>query len=229
MGGLTNYTPPTALPNCGIPYTVGAPDGLYAAMATADYNNYVSTNNFSGVCGMCAQITGPTGTVRVVHVIDQCPIGSNPLCTVGHIDLSVTAFQQLVPSNFGGMIANSPGVSWKYVACPVTGSITYHFKNGVNQFYAAVQVRNSKYGIASLKYRVAGSGGAFQNAVARTNDLAFFVINQANTLSFDFQVTDANGQVLGDNAISFSVDANTDPTSPGQDKPGHAQFPPCTP
>jgi expansin (peptidoglycan-binding protein) len=222
MGGLTSYTPPTPLPNCGIPYNIGAPDGLYAAMATADYNN-------SAVCGMCAQVTGPTGTVRTVHVIDQCPVASNVLCTAGHIDLSVAAYQQIVPSNLPGAIDNNPGVAWKYVPCPVTGSIVYHFKNGVNPYYAAVQIRNSKYGIASLRYRVAGTGGAFQNANPRANDLAFFLINQANTLRFDFQVTDVNGQVLGDDNVSFNVDTNTDPNSPGQDRPGHAQFPDCTP
>jgi expansin (peptidoglycan-binding protein) len=167
---------------------------------------------------MCVEITGPTGQKAVVQAVDQCPIGSNPKCTAGHIDLSHTAYRAVVPANYptGGEVPNSQPVSWTYVACPVTSPIVYHFKDGTHMNWLAVHVRNSRYGVARLRYRK--NGGAWLDMTARTNDLAYFVANNPGTTTYDFEVTDVNGQVLVDTGVQLV---------PNGDVPGHAQFPTC--
>ncbi|HEX7477591.1 MAG TPA: expansin EXLX1 family cellulose-binding protein [Polyangiales bacterium] len=207
MGGLTQYDK-TPLGNCGMPWPS---DDLYGAMATADYGA-------SAVCGMCAEVTGPTGQKTIVHAVDQCPIASNPKCVAGHIDLSHTAYSAIVPSNypFGGEVPNTSPISWRYVPCNTSGPIVYHFKDGTSMNWLAVQIRNSGYGIASLQYR--RNGGAWENLSAPTVDLAYYVANGPNTTTYDFRVTDVNGQVLEDDGVHLMVNGEVS---------GHAQFPTC--
>ena len=202
-GGLTQYDP-TPLGNCGMPWPS---DDLYAAISTADYMS-------SAVCGMCVEITGPAGEKTTVHVADQCPIGSNPKCVAGHIDLSHKAYNATVHTGIGE-VPNSSPVSWHYVPCNVSGNIVYHFKDGTSGNWAAVQVRNSRYGIAKLSYRVNGN---WRDMDARTNDLAYFVANGTGLTTFDFRVTDVNGQVLEDDGVHLTANG---------DVQGHAQFPAC--
>jgi expansin (peptidoglycan-binding protein) len=202
-GGLTQYDR-TALGNCGEPWPS---DDLYGAMATADYGA-------SAVCGMCAEVTGPSGMKAILHVVDQCPIATNPKCTAGHIDLSHTAYRALVSGN-NGEVPNSSPVSWHYVPCNVSGPISYHIKDGSSVNWVAVQVRNSRYGIAGMKLRK--PGGEWQAMTARTASLAYFVAD-APGATVDLQVTDINGQILEDHSIQIA--ANTDVK-------GHAQFPDC--
>jgi len=202
-GGLTQYDP-TPLGNCGMPWPS---DDLYAAMATADYMS-------SAVCGMCVEVTGPAGEKTTVHVADQCPVGSNPKCTAGHIDLSHKAYNATVHTGVGE-VPNSSPISWRYVPCNVSGNIVYHFKDGTSGNWAAVQVRNSRYGIAKVSYR---SGGSWRDMDARTSDLAYFVANGTGLTTFDFRVTDVNGQVLEDDGVHLTANG---------DVQGHAQFPAC--
>jgi expansin (peptidoglycan-binding protein) len=202
-GGLTQYDP-TPLGNCGMPWPS---DDLYAAMATADYKS-------SSVCGMCVEITGPAGEKTTVHAVDQCPVGSNPKCVAGHIDLSHKAYNATVHTGIGE-VPNSSPVSWRFVPCNVTGSIVYHFKDGTSGNWAAVQIRNSRYGIAKISYR---SGNTWRDMDPRTNDLAYFIANGTGLTTFDLRVTDVNGQVLEDDGVHLVANG---------DVQGHAQFPTC--
>jgi expansin (peptidoglycan-binding protein) len=207
MGGLTQYDQ-TALGNCGMPWPS---NDLYGAMATDDYQS-------SAVCGMCVEVTGPTGMKAVIAAVDQCPIGSNPKCVAGHIDLSHSAYAAVVPSNMPGEVPNSQPVSWRYVPCDANGPIVYHFKDGTHKDWLAVQIRGSRYGIAKLRWRKAGTGN-FRDMTARTNDLAYFVADGPGTTTYDFEVTDVNGQVLVDDGVQLVTNG---------DAQGHAQFPDCT-
>jgi expansin len=202
-GGLTQYDP-TPLGNCGMPWPS---DDLYAAISTADYMN-------SAVCGMCVEVTGPAGEKTTVHVADQCPVGSNPKCTAGHIDLSHKAYNATVHTGVGE-VPNSSPVSWRYVPCGVSGNIVYHFKDGTSSNWAAVQIRNSRYGIAKISYRFNGS---WRDMDARTNALAYFIANSTGLTTFDLRVTDVNGQVLEDDGVQLVANG---------DVQGHAQFPVC--
>jgi expansin (peptidoglycan-binding protein) len=207
MGGLTQYDQ-TALGNCGMPWPT---NNLYGAMATDDYQA-------SAVCGMCVEVTGPTGMKAVIQAVDQCPIGSNPKCVAGHIDLSHSAYAAVVPSNMPGEVPNSQPVSWHFVPCDASGPIVYHFKDGTHKDWLAVQIRNSRYGIAKMRWRKAGTGN-YRDMTARTNDLAYFVADGPGTTTYDFEVTDVNGQVLADNGVQLVTNG---------DAQGHAQFPDCT-
>src|SRR5262249_33659636 len=103
------------------------------AMNNTDYAS-------SAACGACAQLTGPLGEVTV-RIVDRCPE-----CPEGNIDLSPEAFS---------LIANLPDgrvpITWSYVACEVSGPILYHFQDGSNEFYTAVQIRNHLNPIAKFE------------------------------------------------------------------------------
>jgi len=183
---------------------------MYAAMNTDDYKS-------SAICGMCVEITGPTGIKGLVHVVDQCPIKTNPRCYKGHIDLSHTAFRKVAPGPVGN-VESSPGVSWRYVSCAVTGPITYHFEAKTQPYWLAVQVRNSKYAVKNIEYRA--TDGTWKALAPRTVDLAYFVLDKPPSTSLDFRVTDINGQTIEDVGVKPAANA---------DVKGHAQFPICTP
>ncbi|HET9955380.1 MAG TPA: carbohydrate binding domain-containing protein, partial [Polyangiaceae bacterium] len=91
--------------------------GYFGAMNTSDYKN-------GAACGACVEVSY-NGKKVVATIVDECPIGTNPVCTAGHIDLSRKAIRQL-ESNASLEHLGKGGngsVSWRYVACPVTGNV----------------------------------------------------------------------------------------------------------
>jgi expansin (peptidoglycan-binding protein) len=210
-GGLTQYDQ-TSQNNCGVPWPS---DNLYAAISTPDYDSPTP----SGACGKCLEVTGPgpSFTKATFLAVDQCPTATNSKCVTGHLDLSHTAFSAVVPSNYvyGGEVPNADPISWKYVACNVTGNIVYHFKDGTSSYWAAVQVRNARYGIAKIRYR---NGSTWTDMTDRTDALAYFTTNLSNVTTIDLQAIDENGQVLEDDGISLGANV---------DRAGKGQFPLC--
>ena len=103
-------------------------------------------------CGACVEITGANGTKIVATVVDECPISSNSACApAGHLDLSTQAFNQL-----GYKVGNPSGTTWKFVPCPVTGSIVA-VANSANQYY----FENSAYPITSVNGQAPSPFGYF--------------------------------------------------------------------
>jgi expansin (peptidoglycan-binding protein) len=182
--------------NCSFPAT---PDDLMvAAMNEIDYAG-------SAVCGACIQIDGPDGQVTV-RIVDRCPE-----CPQGDVDMSPEAFTLIAPIEDGRV-----PISWRYVACGLNGPIIYHFKEGSNPFWTAVQIRNHRYPIAKFEYLA--SDGTYREVPRETYN--FFV--EAAGMGegpYSFRVTDVLGQVLEDSGIPF-VDSG--------DAPGAAQFPACS-
>lgn len=132
QGEGTYYTFADGSGNCMFPAT---PDDLdIGAMNHADYAG-------SAACGMCAHVVGAKGQITI-RIVDQCPE-----CPSGNIDFSPSAFAKLDDVAKGRIPS-----TWTYVACDVTGPIVYHFKDGSNPWWTAVQVRNHRYGIAKLEY-----------------------------------------------------------------------------
>ncbi|HTJ80909.1 MAG TPA: expansin EXLX1 family cellulose-binding protein, partial [Polyangiaceae bacterium] len=81
-GDATYYDFADGSGNCSFPAT---PDDLMVgAMNHTDYAD-------SAVCGACADVTGPNGTVHI-RIVDQCPE-----CPQGNIDLSPEAFAVISP------------------------------------------------------------------------------------------------------------------------------------
>ena len=110
--------------NCSLPcpssYLVGA-------LNTADYDG-------SALCGGCAEVTGPKGSV-IVSIWDRCPG-----CGTHGIDLSYTAFGKVANHSAGRV-----DVSWKLVRCPSNTPMTY-------QIYSdRVQIRNHREPIESVQ------------------------------------------------------------------------------
>ncbi|MDC0666758.1 expansin EXLX1 family cellulose-binding protein [Nannocystis radixulma] len=181
--------------NCSFDANPGEP--MVAAMNNVDYAA-------SAACGACVAIDGPDGSITV-RIVDSCPG-----CPQGDIDLSEGAFPMIAAMELGRV-----PISWRYVSCATSGPIVYHFKEGSNEWWTAVQIRGHKNPIATLEFKDAG--GQWQ-AVPRL-DYNYFVAEQGmGPGPYAFRVTDTAGNVLEDSGVSF-VEAG--------DAPGAGQFPAC--
>jgi expansin (peptidoglycan-binding protein) len=158
----------------------------------------------SNVCGMCAHVVGPMGEVTV-RVVDLCPE-----CPTGNLDLSPAAFMHISP-----LAAGRVPITWTEVPCDVTGPLVYHFKDGSNQWWTALQIRNHRHRIARVEANVSGAWTPIDRL-----DYNYFV--DASGLGagpYDLRVTDIHGNVVEDMAVPGGL-ADADTSSAGQ-------FPPC--
>jgi expansin (peptidoglycan-binding protein) len=195
MGPATYYTTADGTGNCS--FDASPDDLMIGAMNHVDYDG-------SEACGGCADIVGPMGEITV-RVVDQCPD-----CDVGHIDLSPEAFQKIAPLASGRV-----SITWKYVACAVTGPIVYRFKEGSNQWWTAVQIRNHRNRIAKFEYQ---NAGAFVE-VPRLDYNYFVEASGMGPGPFTFRVTDVYGGQVTDTGIVFKEAAEVS---------GASQLPACT-
>lgn len=204
-GGNCNDPPPEAsgegtyysadgTGNCSFDATPG--DLLVAAMNAADYNN-------AAWCGACLEVTGPMGTVTV-RVVDQCPE-----CAHGDLDLSREAFERIAPLSAGRV-----PITWREVACNVSGPIAYHFKDGSNPYWTAIQIRNHRYPIASLEAR----DGDSWRAIPRVSYNYFVESSGLGDGPYTLRVTDTRGHVLEDTGVALGDNVS---------RSGAAQFPAC--
>ncbi|MCB0064752.1 MAG: hypothetical protein KDE19_21660 [Caldilineaceae bacterium] len=158
-----------------------SPDDLMVAAMNAD------EYDTAAVCGAFVHVTGPNGTVTV-RIVDLCPE-----CTAGHLDLSQEAFAEIADP-VDGRVA----ITWQVVSPDLTGPIAYHFKEGSNQWWTAVQIRNHRNPIAKLEYNT----GDQWVTVPRT-DYNYFVQTEPGMGPgpYQFRVTDRYGNVLTDSNI----------------------------
>lgn len=173
-----------------------SPNDLMVAAVNADeYDN-------AALCGAYVQVTGPNGVVTV-RIVDLCPE-----CTAGHLDLSQEAFA-LIADPVEGRVA----ITWQVVSPNLPGPIIYHFKEGSNQWWTAVQIRNHRNPIATVEY----NNGSEWVMVSRT-DYNYFVQTDPGMGPgpYQFRVTDHYGNQLVDNNIPHSENGSV---------AGSAQFP----
>lgn len=168
--------------NCS--FDASPDDLLVAAMNHPDYGT-------AGWCGACVEVTGPKGTVTV-RVVDQCPE-----CAKGALDLSPQAFDQIADHAAGRVT-----ITWHEVACAVSGPIAYHFKDGSNPFWTAIQVRNARYPIAKLE---AMTGGAYVE-LPRLDYNYFVKADGLGAGPYQLRVTDQRGHVVEDTGIALGDD-----------------------
>lgn len=181
--------------NCSFP---ASPDDLrVAAMNQTDYAG-------SAACGACVDIEGPTGSVRV-RIVDRCPE-----CAPGDIDLSPSAFDAIAERSAGRV-----PIRWAYVSCDHEAPLVYHFKDGSNPYWTAVQVRNHRHRIARFEYQ--NAEGAFVEA-ARAEYNFFVEPAGMGEGPFTFRVTDVFGNAMTDTGIPL---LDEDSAS------GAGQFPAC--
>ena len=191
-GEATYYTFADGTGNCG--FDASPDDLMIGAMNHADYAG-------SAVCGACVALTGPNATITI-RIVDQCP--------EGNIDLSPEAFEQIAE-----LVAGRVPISWQYVSCDVGGPIRYHWKEGSNQWWTAVQLRNHANRVAAVEYL--DEAGAWRE-VPRV-DYNFFVADWGmGPGPYSLRVTDVYGHVLEDTGIAHVE---------GGDVAGAGQFPAC--
>lgn len=181
--------------NCSFPASPG--DLLVAAMNELDYDG-------SAVCGACVAIDGPDGSVAV-RIVDRCPE-----CARGDIDMSPQAFERIAP-----LAAGRVPISWRYVACEPAGSIAYHFKEGSNPWWTAVQIRNHRHPIATFEYQA--DDGSFRT-VPRESYNYFVEASGMGPGPYTFRVTDVLGNVVEDTGVAFVENGEST---------GARQFPAC--
>jgi expansin (peptidoglycan-binding protein) len=173
------------------------PDNLMVgAMNQADYN-------MAALCGAYVHIQGPRGAVDV-RIVDRCPE-----CLPGDIDLSPQAFARIAPIEWGRV-----PITWQLISPELEGPIAYHFKDGSNQWWTAVQVRNHRVPIARFEYLA--PNGQFVE-VARTEWNYFVKANGMGPGPYTFRVTDIFGRTLTDSNIPHIENGTVQ---------GSAQFPP---
>jgi expansin (peptidoglycan-binding protein) len=195
-GYATYYTWANGGGNCMFDPTPN--DLLVGAMNPVDYAG-------SAICGGTVLVRGPRGTVAV-RIVDQC--GD---CPEGSIDLSPLAFSRIADLSQGIV-----PITWRLIPSSVQGNIIYHFKDGSNQWWTAVQVRNHRYPIARFEYRTAQ--GVWKT-VGRQSYNYFVEPAGMGPGPYSFRVTDIFGSVLVDNGIPHVENGNVT---------GSGQFPLCT-
>jgi expansin (peptidoglycan-binding protein) len=159
-------------------------DLMVAAMNAEEYDH-------AAYCGAYVAVTGPRGGVTV-RIVDLCPE-----CLAGHLDLSREAFAAIADLPLGRV-----PISWQLVSPVLNGPIAYHFKDGSNQWWTAVQIRNHRNPIARFEY-LNGNGQWVE--VSRTDYNYFVQTNPGmGPGPYSFRVTDWYGNQLNDNGISHS-------------------------
>jgi expansin (peptidoglycan-binding protein) len=147
------------------------------------------------LCGAYVAITGPSGSVTV-RITDRCPE-----CAHGDIDLSPEAFDRIAPR-----VAGRVPISWRVVSPAINGPIAYPFKDGSNQWWTAVQVRNHRNPLEKFEYR--NSAGEWVE-VPRLQYNYFVQQNPGmGPGPYSFRVTDIYGNQLVDSGIPH-VEAGT--------------------
>jgi expansin (peptidoglycan-binding protein) len=156
-------------------------DLMVSAMNAEEYSN-------AAYCGAYVRVIGPNGEVTV-RIVDLCPE-----CKAGHLDLSKEAFAKIADLPQGRVT-----ITWQVVSPALSGPIAYHFKDGSNQWWTAVQIRNHRNPIRRLEYRNAGGSWV---AVPRVSYNYFVQQNPGmGTGPYTFRVTDWYGNTLTDSGI----------------------------
>jgi expansin (peptidoglycan-binding protein) len=218
-GSLTWYTlsQGTDLVNCSFP-THKSSETVDYVLNSGQYFAAMNTQEYAtaAACGACVEVTRDNNKKVTVMVADQCPVGSNPKCKAGHIDLAKPAFSQLASGSEGYLGTGNGGdvgtISWKYVPCPITGNVKVHLKDPSNQNWNEFMVANHRIPIAKFEAEVNGTWTA-----GTRKEYNFFNVNGGNvTFPLNVRITDLNGSV-----ITFAVAAGTAVQDTG------AQFPSC--
>lgn len=137
----------------------------------------------SAACGGCMRVKGESGEVTV-RVVDSCPG-----CGAGHLDLSREAFAKIAPLPKGRV-----PITYQTVACAVTGSLAFHFKDGSSKFWTAIQVRNHRVPVSKLEYQ---RDGAYVDM--KRESYNYFVASEGvgdQPGGLRLRVTSADGQVV---------------------------------
>jgi expansin (peptidoglycan-binding protein) len=126
----------SGLGNCSFPMET-IPDRLYTAVSLSEYAH-------SGGCGSYLDVTGPTGTVRVI-IADRCYE-----CEVGHLDMSPESVAKIGPLT--GVIP----ISYQAVRDPaLPGPLKIRVQAGSSQYWIGFLVINHGDPLSTVEYQAA--------------------------------------------------------------------------
>jgi expansin (peptidoglycan-binding protein) len=169
-------------------YTTANGDGACSFGASPNDLNVAALNapdySTAAYCGACADVVGPSGTVRV-RIVDKCPE-----CPSGNLDLSPQAFAKIAALELGRV-----PITWNLVACDVTGPVNYRYKDGANAWWTAVQVANHRLPIA--KFEWSADGTTFKE-IPRTDYNYFLDESGFGSAPVTVRITASDGQTLTD-------------------------------
>jgi expansin len=192
--GIATYYDATGAGACS--FDPSPNDLMVTALNAEEYNN-------AAYCGAYVDVFGPSGN-ETVRIVDLCPD-----CKTGHLDLSYEAFAKIANPVLGRI-----SISWRIVSPALSGPIAYHFKDGSNQWWTAVQLRNHRNPIAKLEYW----NGNQWVTVPRVSYNYFVQQNPGmGPGPYTFRVTDMYSNTLTDSGIPFIENGTLN---------GAAQFPP---
>jgi expansin (peptidoglycan-binding protein) len=158
-------------------------------------------------CGGCLEVERTGVAAIVVRAVDSCLA-----CNAGELVLSAEAFQMLEPDLDVGVIP----VTWHWVECEEAGPLSIHFKEGSDDQWLAVQVRDHRHRVASLEAQVSGAGSWL--ALDRA-DYNYFIADPGIGFGpLDFRITD----VFGHEVIETGMEVASDVL-----RAGSQQFPSC--
>ena len=138
----------------------------------------------SAYCGACVDVTRPEGNVRV-RIVDLCPE-----CKKGHLDLSESAFVKVAAKELGRV-----DIEWQFVSCDVSGPMKYKYKDGSNQWWTAVQIRNHRYPIQKVEWSADGTNFS---ELSRTDYNYFLAESGFGADPVTLRITATNGDVVED-------------------------------
>ncbi len=119
--------------------------GLNGNIAAVNQSQYM--NPLAELCGACAKVEGPSGSVTV-QIVDRCPE-----CAQGDLDFDPGSFGQIAE-----MSAGRVPISWCVAPCSVSGNVSYRFKEGSSANWVQVQVRNHRLPVSKLEYSTDNGG-----------------------------------------------------------------------
>jgi expansin len=159
--------------------------------------------NFRGAaaCGACLRVQAVTGaTSVVVPVVERS--------TATGILLTRAAMDQIAQG------ADLVNVDWTLVACEVESRpVRYYIKEGTNSTYLGVQVRNSRYPLATVS--VVGTSTTIPLSLKTYN---YWESTSAGAGPLTLRLTDINGQTFDDPGVKLD---------PQTEVVGKGQFPIC--
>ncbi len=138
----------------------------------------------SSLCGACAEVAGPRGSIRV-RIVDLCPE-----CPSGHLDLSESAFARIAEPSLGRV-----SITWQLVPCDVTGPVRYRYKDGSNPWWTAVQVHNHRLPVTAMEF---STDGTKFTEMVRTDYNYFFAESGFGDTAVAVRITSLDGQTLLD-------------------------------
>ncbi len=137
----------------------------------------------SASCGTCIAVNGPKGAVTI-RIVDSCPG-----CDNHHLDLSESAFAKIADKKDGRV-----PITYQTVACKVSGSMSYQFKDGSHEFWTAIQIRNHRLPVTKVE---AKKNGAWEE-LERTDYNYFLDDKGIKDDPIAIRITAADGQVVED-------------------------------